>query len=319
MPSFPKPTFTFNFKVADEIKAVRNYRRTKPGRAIPAKAANRLLLATWNIANLGLQDRVPGAYKLIAEMIGWFDLIAVQEVNDNLAGLRALQTNLPAKYRCLFSDVGGNNERLAYIYDTSKVRLLEKIGEVAVDPTDLKHIKLPGVQEKFEGFDRNPYIAAFRAGKFTFQLVNVHLYFGKESKRESIERRSLEAYTVGRWADLRSKSKFAYAKDIIVLGDFNLPKTQAGDPIYDALIKRGLFLPQHSTEIGSSIASDNHYDQVAFHPSETKDDFTGNTGVFDFDGALFRKLWETHTALQFFAFMRYHLSDHRILWSEFKI
>jgi endonuclease/exonuclease/phosphatase family metal-dependent hydrolase len=318
MPAFPKPSFAYTFNTADEIKAVRDYRKI-PGRAIPDKSSTTLLLATWNIANLGLQQREPGAYKIIAEMLSWFDLIAVQEVNDNLAGLRAIQAELPNKYRALFSDAAGNNERLAYLYDSTKVTLLEKVGEIAPDPVELKFVKLPGVTQKFEGFDRNPYIASFQAGAFRFQLVNVHLYFGDDSKAASIERRSLEAYAVARWADLRSKSKYAYAKDIIALGDFNLPKTQAGDPIYTALTKRGLELPQHSSEVGSSIASDNHYDQLAFYTDETQADFTGKTGIFDYDGALFRKLWDTHTRVQFMAYMRYHISDHRILWSEFKI
>jgi hypothetical protein len=59
MPSFPKPTFTFDYDADAERAALRHWRDTQPGRAIPAKAANRLLLATWNIANLGAQDRSP--------------------------------------------------------------------------------------------------------------------------------------------------------------------------------------------------------------------------------------------------------------------
>ena len=54
MPAFPKPTFPYDFVVNTEKRALRRYRDTKPGRAIPNKANNRLLLATWNIANLGL-------------------------------------------------------------------------------------------------------------------------------------------------------------------------------------------------------------------------------------------------------------------------
>ena len=290
----------------------------RTGRAIPAKAVDRLLLATWNIANLGVQDRAAREYQLIAEMIGWFDLIAVQEVNDNLVGLRGILAALPQKYRAVFSPAMGNDERLAFIYDSTKISSLEKAGAIAVPPEDFKYITLEGVAAKFQGFSRAPYVAAFQAGAWKFQLVNVHLFYGDESK-PSIERRSLEAYAVGRWGDLRSRSKNAYVKDIIALGDFNLPKAEPGDPIFKALTKRGLFLPAHSSQIGSSIVGDNHYDQMGFFPAETQSDFTGNTGVFDFDGALFRQFWATKTPAQFFAFMRYYISDHRILWSEFKL
>lgn len=317
MPPFPKPTFDYDYDVTAEINALNQYRDTKPGRAIPPKAANRLLLATWNIANLGVQERRESDYQLIAHLVSWFDIVAIQEVNDNLAGLRAICQHLPTSYRCLFSDIAGNKERLAFVYDTTKVTLLEKVGEIAIPPSDLRNVKLPGIEQKFDGFDRNPYLATFQAGNFKFVLVNVHLYFGSESKR-SMNRRSLETYAVARWADLRRKSKNVYLKDIVALGDFNLPKAQAGDPIFDALTKRGLHLPKHSSEIGSSIASDSHYDQIAFFPGETENDFTGKTGIFDFDGALFKTLWDRGSESNFFAFMRYYISDHRIMWAEFQ-
>ena len=114
MPSFPKPTFTFNYNANAEINALRHYRENEQGRQIPAKSNNRLLIATWNIANLGLQQRKPNDYKVIAEMISWFDIIALQEVNDNLSGLRSILKNLPNSYKTLFSDKAGNEERMAF-------------------------------------------------------------------------------------------------------------------------------------------------------------------------------------------------------------
>lgn len=59
--------------------------------------------------------------------------------------------------------------------------------------------------------------------------------------------------------------------------------------------------------------------QIMFFPGPTKDRFTGNSGVFDFDGALFCRLWETRTKKQFNAYMRYYISDHRPMWVEFRI
>jgi endonuclease/exonuclease/phosphatase family metal-dependent hydrolase len=318
MPSFPKPKFDYDYQVASQIEAVRQYRDEKPGRQVPARQPGRLLLATWNIANLGLQQRRDKDYRLIAEILSWFDLIAVQEVHDNTAGVRGIHQHLPGSYRLLFSDIAGNKERMAFVYDTTKVAQLEKVGEVSVPPADFPQIKLPGIQRKFDGFDRNPYIVAFQAGTFRFQVVNVHLFYGSE-KPADIERRSLETYAVARWCDLRRKSKYVYASDIIAIGDFNLPKTVPGDAIYDALTKRGLQLPQHSSEVGSSIASDNHYDQIAFFPGETEQEFTDNTGVFDFDGAVFKTLWEDRGRKDFLTYVRYFLSDHRPLWAEFAI
>ena len=94
MPAFPKPAFDFNYKVATEIERLRQYRDNEPGRKIPKKHPSRLLLASWNIANLGVQERRDKDHTLIAEIISWFDLIALQEVNENLQGLRAVHNPL---------------------------------------------------------------------------------------------------------------------------------------------------------------------------------------------------------------------------------
>jgi endonuclease/exonuclease/phosphatase family metal-dependent hydrolase len=319
MPAFPKPKFTYNYNVQTEIKALRQWRDTQPGRAIPGKSANRLLVVTWNLANFGVQERRDADYQLIAEILSWFDVAALQEVNEDLEGLRALQKFLPSKFAAIFSDAAGNNERMTFLYDRTKVTLLEQVGEIAIAPADLDDVKLEGITQKFQGFDRNPYLAAFKAGSFTFLLANAHLYFGKEDEAASIGRRCLEAYAVARWADLNVKSKYAYARDIIVMGDFNLPKVEPTDPVYKALTRRGLQLPAHSTQIGSAIASDSHYDQIAFFPSQTKQEFTGQCGVFDFDGAVFRWVWQNKTPTQFNGYVKYYISDHRPLWAEFKL
>ncbi|MEP6662374.1 MAG: endonuclease/exonuclease/phosphatase family protein [Verrucomicrobiota bacterium] len=320
MPAFPKPKFAFDYDPATEIKALHDYQIAKPDRKIPTKSAKNLLIATWNIANLGLQQRRESDYKIIAEMLGWFDVVAVQEVNDDLSGWRGIQKFLPKTYRAILSNSAGNKERMAFVYDSNKISPLEKIGIVTIPPADQANIKIEGVTQEFRGFDRSPFLASFQTGNFTFLLVGVHLYFGDDAEKISIERRCLEAYAVGRWADLRRKSKNAFTPNIITLGDFNLPKVEPGNAIYKALTSRGLELPPHSTKIGSSVVSDAQYDQVGFFPGAVKDNFM-QAGVFDFDGALFRKLWDPADKknAKFFDYMKYYMSDHRILWTEFKL
>jgi hypothetical protein len=92
-------------------------------------------------------------------------------------------------YRMLFSDVAGNTERMAFVYDTAKLKLLEEIGEVAFPVAQLKNVALPGMRRKFDGFDRTLYLAAFQAGQTSFMFVNVHLFYGSE-KPADMERRS---------------------------------------------------------------------------------------------------------------------------------
>jgi endonuclease/exonuclease/phosphatase family metal-dependent hydrolase len=136
-----------------------------------------------------VQDPHDADYALIAAIVGWFDLVAVQEVNDNLRGLRGVLAKLPTRYRTLYSDAAGNDERLAFIYDATKLSLGEEIGEISLPPSETRHIRLPGVDQAFAGFDRNPYVATFSMGGLSLSLVNVHLYFGSDSGRSKNRRR----------------------------------------------------------------------------------------------------------------------------------
>ena len=153
VPPFRKPSFAYDYDVAHEVAALRTYPE-QPGRedrAIPAKAPGHLLVATWNIANLGLQRRDDEDYRLLAEVLSWFDLTAIQEVNDDLGGLRAIQKHLPDRYRVQFNDTGGNRERFAFLYDARKVAPLEEVGEVTVTPIELDRVRLPDVAGRFAG------------------------------------------------------------------------------------------------------------------------------------------------------------------------
>lgn len=317
MPPFPKPTIAYKVDVAKEIKNLALYKKNKPDRKIPAKKKNKLLIATWNIANLGTQKREKEHYKIIAEMLCWFDIIAIQEVNDNLEGLRNLQKELPVNYQVIFTDASGNDERMCYLFNSKKIKQMEKVGELAIAAEELNQIKLPEIKSEFKGFSRSPFIASFKATNFVFILINAHNYFGDDTEIKSIERRSLEAYCIGRWADLRRKSKNCYTQNIIALGDFNLPKTEPGDLVYRALLARGFEMPEHSTKIYSNINDDKQYDQIVFMPGIKS--LITNTGVFDFDGALFSELWDKNNPAVLKNYLRYYISDHRIMWMEIEI
>jgi endonuclease/exonuclease/phosphatase family metal-dependent hydrolase len=313
MPPLPKPTFTFDYSVTTEVKRLRAHAAV---RGVPELSSSRLLAATWNIANFGAHERRAADLRVIARILSWFDLVAVQECREDCRHLQEVMRYLKPPYRLLFSDAGGNNERLAFVYNARKVKLLEKVGEIAFPPADYKRIKIAGVGRAFDGFDRTPYLAAFKAGATTFMFVNVHSFFGSMS-RASVERRALETLAVARWAARRRQSRFAFTKEIFVMGDFNMPKREKGDPIFDALTRLGLELPKHSTEMGSSISSDNHYDQVAYFPGESAD-LVERSGVFDYDTVIFRSLWESRPAKDFKTYCRYYISDHRPLWVQLK-
>jgi endonuclease/exonuclease/phosphatase family metal-dependent hydrolase len=318
MPVFPKPTVAYTYSVATEVQRLRQHKQV---RAIPAKTADTLLIGTWNIANLGAQARRASDHELIAEVLSWFDVIAVQECRDNFGDLYDIQHYMGGAYQIVMSDASGNNERMVFLYDSAKVIRLDEIGEIAYPPAALGKIKLKGSTASFTGFDRTPYLASFqlRGKPLSVQLVNVHLFYGSAADPADIERRALETIAVAKWTLARQKSKYLGAREVIALGDFNMPKPKpdGGNIVYDALTSGGLVLPPHSSGIGSSIASDNHYDQIAVFPP-TAQKWLVDLGVFDFDQVVFKQLWQGHGKAVFNGYLRYYLSDHRPMWMRLR-
>ena len=77
--------------------------RSQLDREIPAKTAtDTLLLATWNIREFG-DNRRTESLRYIAEIVGRFDLVAVQEVSNNL--LIFLYKRLYTQYIIMFAKI----------------------------------------------------------------------------------------------------------------------------------------------------------------------------------------------------------------------
>jgi len=319
MPSHEKPNPPFSYTFTTERNALRSH---KAVRNIPDKSNSAMLAASWNLTNFGEQQRSDDDLKLMAEIISWFDFIAIQEVKDDLTHLRSLLQLLPGSYRTIVSDPAGNNERAGFIYDSGKLERLELAGEVAVPPSHHRHIRLKGISGVFEGFDRNPHLVAFRAGNLSFTAVTTHLYFGSESYRDE-DRRTLEAFALARWAALRMKSAHSFTSNVLLMGDFNLPKRDPKDKVYKALTKKGLILPSHSSKIGSNLHGDKDYDQIGFHQGGMKDAFKAGGevgGVFDFDAdPFFKDAWNPQDDSYFQSVIKYHIADHRPIWFQFAI
>lgn len=318
MPQFGKPKFEFAYDVQAEIQRLRDHKVT---RKIPDRSPASLLAATWNIANLGAQARRPQDFTLIGEILGWFDLVAIQECRDNFLDLEQILHTMSPTFRYLMSDASGNSERMIFLYDSQKLSLLEEVGEITIPPSRYKQIKLPGIAQEFTGFDRSPYLASFSAGPTSITFVNAHLFYGKSNDNAaSMARRSLETYAMAWWAKERTKPANAFTRELAVMGDMNMPKSDENDPIFRALTKLGLEVPLHSTQIASNIANDANYDQIAFLPGTTKALFTGQKGVYDYDMVIFPDLWQGGGNVKNFnAYLRYYISDHRPMWVQLRL
>jgi hypothetical protein len=118
---------------------------------IPAKTLdNNLLIATWNIRGLSklTQKWIAGpndspkrdlkALRGISEIISRFDVIAIQEVRSHLYAFRELINALGSHWSYILTDVTkgkkGNYERMAFLFDTRKIRMSGLACELVVPP-----------------------------------------------------------------------------------------------------------------------------------------------------------------------------------------
>ena len=314
MPPFPEsPDFHYAYEPA-RSRALR--RSATPNRAgDPGEGRRPAAACDLEHRQPRRADADDSDYRLIAEIVSWFDLVAIQEVNDNLAGLQAIQRaapgQLPAALLRRVRQPRAPSVPLRHAPGHAAGR-----GRAALDPAErLKQIKLPGADAASRALTAAPISPRFQAGEFRFLLVSVHLFFGSPTDAD-IERAYPET---SRWpgGPQRRRDKTATSRTSSRSATSTCPKPTRRPDLPSAHL-RGLQIPPHTSQIGSAIAADSHYDQIAFFPGPTEKRFTGRMNVFDFDGALFGDLWKGPAAeVDFLAYTRFHMSDHRPLWVEF--
>lgn len=281
-------------------------------RWIPERSDDNLLLATWNLAAFGEHDRALSHLGLMAEIVAPFDVVAVQEVGEDLTHLEVLLGKLGGNWRALYTGVEGDGERLGFLYNAARVRPEGLATELRVQTTSRRRLAVGGVEEEFEELHRDPFLVHFVAGQIDldFTLMNVHLY------RTSSGLRRLEAISLARWAKGRVDAEHPPCGDLVVLGDFNLSRLYPGDATHKQLAELGMMVPKHGSHVvRTNYAKDRHYDALALFPAHTADGFTGTLGVFDFDNVIFPDLY-AEDPVRFYKYIRYCLSDHRPLWIE---
>ena len=294
---------------------------------IPAKKLDQnLLIATWNIRAFGnltrKWDSADGdspkrdlhSIRCIAEIIKKFDVIAVQEVKNNIRALRDTLKFLGTNWSLILTDVNkgkvGNGERMAYIFDTRRVQLSGLAGELVVPEEWEDDIKDNALATQFV---RSPYAVSFQSGNHTFILVTLHILYGKSPKS-----RVQELKGIAKWLSSWANDMNAYHQDLIVLGDFNID--ERGDLLDKTFLSEGLYIPPklQNEEVTRSIFNTaKYYDQIAWFDSQTNGpklsmEFV-NGGNYDFVPFALKNRGLTKNSLSWL------ISDHYPLWAEFKV
>lgn len=264
-------------------------------------------IATWNIREFGKTPRTDLGIHCIAEVLSNFDLIAITELRDNLSDLYRVMDILGPYWKVVFSDWnadrGGNRERIGYLYDKRAVVFTGLAAEVGATRRKVKGEYLPDVT-----WWRSPYMASFSAGNFDFILITAHIRWDKEENRIKPLKRIAE------WIDKRVKDDKVIDKDIILMGDFNIPTTD--DELFSAITSKGLMIPDQLRGVhGTNLAKTEHYDQILHYKKyNTLDGIGGAVDFYKDDWrALFpEKDYPDMTKKKF----TFELSDHLPLWIQ---
>ncbi len=256
--------------------------RAQLRREIPRRTVDdTLLLATWNLRDFdsnkfGHGPRLKESLFYIAEVISAFDLVAVQEINQDLSATRTVMKILGSNWDYIATDRtegrSGNQERMAFLYDKRKVNFGRIAGEIV----------LPDSRGYPRQFARTPFLAAFDSGWFRFMLCTTHVYYGSSSGKK-LERRVDEIDALAKFLAKRADDQSA---NYIVLGDFNIV-----DPDHEtmkALTKHGFEVPEALSALPSNMKLDKHYDQIGFKSRPGQIEFGGHAGVFNVYDSVFR-------------------------------
>lgn len=327
---------------------------------IPPKSTDKnFILGTWNIREFERATyggRLPETYFYIAEIVSRFDLVALQEVREDLKALRHLKDVLGPHWNYLVSDVtegrAGNGERMAFLYDSRKVRFCNVAGEIVLPPKATK-VKKPGstkstiVYEPVAQFSRTPYLVAFQSGWFKFYLCTVHILYGDD---KDLTKRVEEIKDIAMFFKKRAidENKNAQIKDLwerqnfILLGDFNIIDrtndtfkaltTGTDFKIPDFILKTNL--------TGSNVSKDKFYDQIAYNANEQVCNAKhGAAGIFDYYQYVFKNdqadfdhykpnmkaakevsgSKNKEPDMRYYGTWRtYQMSDHLPMWVEFE-
>ena len=299
------------------------------GSAIPPRVLDRnVLIATWNIRGFGRvtekwavgsgdsPKRCWADVLAIAEIVSRFDVIALQEVKRDLGDLRALMVALGPEWGWILTDLtrgsAGNQERMAFVFDSRRVRPSGLAAELVVPIETETSLTEVGLQRQFA---RTPYAVSFESQGATFTLVTLHVIWGDGSTE-----RLPEITEIATWMADWARGSDEFSDNLMTLGDFNIDRF--GDPLYEAFIRTGLTPAPGHAGLPRTIFTDadkpHFYDQVAWFtgksgtpmltPPLRYDDASGN---FDFRGPLQGSLSNVE--------LSWRISDHYPLWASFSV
>src|SRR4030095_8995417 len=252
-------------------------------------------IPTFNSQIVGEAKRSkPQVMDVLAKTARNFDLMVIQELRDDTETTLPIYlekiNSLPGpKYSSISSPRLGrtaSKENYAFIFNTEKIQLINGSNYTF---TDLPN----GTSEDL--FQREPFVAEFKSGKFDFVLITIHTDPGE---------------TPQELGDLPlvlsdAQARFPDEKDFIMLGDMNADCSYLKQSDNISLRNSSYTWIVPDSADTTTKSTDCTYDRIIIlDPS--KEDYLGSWGIFRFDQAygINQSLTE-------------EVSDHYPVWSVF--
>lgn len=242
---------------------INNKLSQNPGRfGCPVRRNDSVVIGAFNALKLGRATNSAKRWEFLKRFVSRFDLLAVQEVMDDLSGIRRLHDELGPSFRLIVSDTTGATpgsrglrERLAFVYRPERIELKELASDISYDRSsvlksmeadinkwkkffkdfgDTNDARVANGQRKlglndvthpgFVTFIRTPHCASFsiRARGNAKPIDFLGINAHLLFGADDSER-TREFFALLNWLVNRAKqSKRMYFKNMIVMGDLNM-------------------------------------------------------------------------------------------------
>jgi len=229
---------------------------------LPIRRSSSVVIGSFNALKLGKASNSAKRWEFLTKFVSRFDLLAVQEIMDDLSGIRRLHQSLGSSYKLVVSDTtgafpgdGGLRERLAFLYRPSRVRLNELVSDITYDRSRIvrtlrndisvwgqffqriddenKLRRDSGKKPKslsqyahpaFTTFIRTPHCASFTIlGRGNAEPIEFLGVNAHALYGNHRDERAREFYALLDWLVQRAKARERmYSKNMILMGDLNM-------------------------------------------------------------------------------------------------
>lgn len=228
----------------------------------PIRRNDSVVIGSFNALKLGKDGDDKKRWNFLMRFASRYDLLAIQEVTDDLSGIRRLKKMLGSSFKLIVSDTTGAipgarglRERLAFLYRPERIGLKELASDITYDRSVVistlkqdidiwkkffkdfddtnkqreqqgkkKHSLSDVEQPNFLTFIRTPHCASFSIkGRGSASSIDFLAVNAHLLFGKSKEERTMEFFALLEWLVRRAKqSKRMYYKNMILMGDLNM-------------------------------------------------------------------------------------------------